>query len=150
MGTPLLTWPIGHGGWFFSEPAEYEAHAASFLAAGVPSGEQVWFVADDPRPSRWPHDLLHGGVLVLASLDDAYGPLRAGDLDKQRSVFANAVDEALANGYSGIRVVADNTRLISEDLNRWIEWESVVDRFIAENPVTGLCGIGSPSTRFTV
>jgi hypothetical protein len=135
-----LTWPTGHGSWFFSELAEYEASAATFLAEGVRRGERVMFVADDPGASRWPQRLVKDGVLVLGSLDDVYGPLLDGDLVAQRSVFAEAVEQALRDGFTGIRVVADNTRMVNEGLERWIEWESIAELFITANPVTGLCG----------
>ena len=135
-----FSWPTGHGSWFFSELAEYEASAATFLAEGVRRGERVMFVADEPGASRWPEHLVKDGVRVLGSLNDVYGPLRDGDPGAQRSVFAAAVDEALQEGFTGIRVVADNTQMVNENFERWMEWESIADAFIAANPVTGLCG----------
>lgn len=134
------TWPRGHGGWFFSEPAEYEANAASFLAEGVRQRERATFLADDPGVRRWPEQLVQDRVLVLGSIRDVYAPLLDGDLDAQRSMFARAVDEAQSEGFTGLRVAADNTSLVNENLGRWIEWESVAELFIAANPVTALCG----------
>jgi hypothetical protein len=48
---------------------------------------------------------------------------------------------ALATGYSGIRVAADNTSLVTDEdrLAAWIKWEVVADRFIADSQVTGMC-----------
>lgn len=134
------TWPRGHGGWFFSEPAEYEANAASFLAEGVRQRERAVFLADDPGLRRWPERLLRDRVLVLGSVRDVYAPLLDGDLDAQRSVLARAVDEAQCEGFTGIRIAADNTSLVNENIDRWIEWESVAELFIAANPVAALCG----------
>lgn len=49
--------------------------------------------------------------------------------------------DALEKGYSGIRVAADNTPLVTEPerLEAWIRWEIIADRFMSENRVTGLC-----------
>jgi MEDS: MEthanogen/methylotroph, DcmR Sensory domain len=60
---------------------------------------------------------------------------------RQRATFATALAEALADGYTGIRVAADNTSLVSDDarMAAWIRWEVVADRFMSENQVTGLC-----------
>jgi hypothetical protein len=59
----------------------------------------------------------------------------------QRETFAGALTEALGEGYTGIRVAADNTSLVDtpERLQAWLAWEDEADRFMAENPVTGLC-----------
>ena len=48
----------------------------------------------------------------------------------------------MADGYSGLRAVCDNTSLIGSDdaLEAWLWWETLADRFIAVNPMTALCG----------
>ena len=63
------------------------------------------------------------------------------DAPSQRATFAGALADALAAGYSGIRVAADNTPLVTDEarLAAWIRWEIVADRFMSENQVTGLC-----------
>ena len=135
-----LKWPTGHGGWFYSGLAAFEGGAAHFLAQGVWRRERVLYVAEDPGVRRWPRQLVDEGVLVLGAAEDLYAPLRAGELNAQRGVFENAVADALRDGFVGIRVAADNTRMVIDDLERWVEWESVAGAFIAANPVTGLCG----------
>ena len=59
----------------------------------------------------------------------------------QRATFAAALADARAEGFSGIRVAADNTPLVTDEvrLAAWIRWEIAADRFMSENPVTGLC-----------
>lgn len=136
---PHPTWPTGHVGWFYSEPAVFEGGATIFLAEGLQRNERIVFVADDPGVRRWPGALVEEGLLVLVGLDELYGPLRAGGLDAQRGVFERALADALRDGLGGIRFVADNTRMVLEDLPRWIEWERVADVFMAFQPMTGLC-----------
>ncbi len=77
----------------------------------------------------------------MASIAEVYGPGGFVDAPAQRATFAGALAEALAEGYSGIRVAADNTPLVAdpERLASWVQWEIVADRFMSDNPVTGLC-----------
>jgi hypothetical protein len=99
------------------------------------------FLADDPVVEQWPKDLVDRGELVIASIAETYGPEMLVAANSQRETFAAALAEALSEGYTGIRVAADNSSLIDapERLHAWLAWEEVADRFMAENPVTGLC-----------
>jgi len=56
--------------------------------------------------------------------------------------FEGVLGEALAHGYRGIRVVADNTPLVrgdDESFRRWLAWEQLTDRFQSKSMVTGVC-----------
>lgn len=99
------------------------------------------FVADDPGPGRWPKELLGTGTLQVFSTTEVYGEDLVVDASWQRAAFADALALALAEGYAGLRVAADNTSLVStpEGLEAWAEWEDAADRFMTDNPVTGLC-----------
>ena len=136
------TWPTGHFGWLFRGLSQFEGRAATFLAQGLERNEQLMFIADDPQPRHWPASLLDSGALQIASIADVYGSERIVDAKRQRSAFTTVLAEALSQGFSGIRVAADNTNLIAtpERLIAWSEWEAEGDRFMAENPVTGMCG----------
>ena len=130
----------GHIGAAFDTALQFEGAAKFFLGAGLAKGEQLMFVADDPDPSRWPPSLLESGALQIASTKEIYGSeVRP---DQQRATFAEAVAAALDQGYSGIRVAADNTSLVldHDQVAAWTAWEIVADDFMAEAPVTGLCG----------
>jgi MEDS: MEthanogen/methylotroph, DcmR Sensory domain len=137
----LRSWPSGHTGWVFSGVSTFQAGATTFLAQGAARGERQMFLADDPVVGQWPNDLVDRGELVIASVTDIYGPDRMVAATFQRETFATALAEALSEGYTGIRVAADNSSLIDtpERLQAWLAWEEVADRFMAENPVTGLC-----------
>ena len=99
------------------------------------------FLVDNPVVEQWPKHLVDCGELVVASITEIYGPDRMVEAASQRETFAGALAEALAEGYSGIRVAADNSSLVDtpERLQTWLAWEETADRFMAENPVTGLC-----------
>jgi MEDS: MEthanogen/methylotroph, DcmR Sensory domain len=99
------------------------------------------FLVDNPVVEQWPKELMDRGELVIASVTEIYGPERMVAATSQRETFAAALVEARSMGYRGIRVAADNSSLVDtpERLEAWLAWEEVADRFMAENPVTGLC-----------
>lgn len=135
--------PHDHIGWVFAGPDEFAALARPFLAEGRERGEKLMCVADDPHSAAM--TMLAGmagpGGLEMVSIADVYGASGLVDAASQRATFMAALAGARAQGYTGIRVAADNTSLVGDDtrLKAWIQWEIVADRFMAENPVTGLC-----------
>lgn len=133
--------PSGHSAWVFDSPGEFEAGATRFFASAPPD-ERLMFIADDPGLRRWPRSLIDSGRLRLASTSDVYGPDHVVDPAAQRATFAAVLDEAVADGYTSIRVAADNTSLLlsPEQFAAWSRWERVADAFMAEYPVTGMCG----------
>jgi hypothetical protein len=140
MGVALVSsWPTGHAGGIFSDPPELEALSTRFLAERARRDERVLFVAEAPTPRRWPEELVEQGVLVLGSVGEVYAPLRDGDVTSQRSVFAEALAGALRDGFQGLCVAADNTGMVIEGLDRWLEWEQVAAELMADSPVNGLC-----------
>lgn len=134
-------WPTGHFAWLFAGAAQFAGGATTFLAEGMARGERSMFVADDPRPDLWPRALLARGSLIVVSTSEVYG---AGGLDpkRQRETFASVLDDALRDGYSGIRVAGESSSLVRnrEQLAAWLAWEDLADDFMAEYPVTGMCG----------
>jgi hypothetical protein len=133
--------PSAHIGWLVAGRAEFEDAVARFFAEGVARGERQMLVVDDPVAAQWPKRLVERGVLVIASIGDTYGAARIVNAATQRQVFAACLARALAEGYTGIRVAGDNSSLVDtpERLHAWLRWEQVADRFMADNPVTGLC-----------
>ncbi len=135
--------PHDHMGWIFAGSRGFAPIAEPFLAEGAALGERLMYVAADPDPAAL--SALAGVVgphgLQVASIAEVYGASGVVDAPSQRATFAGALADALAEGYSGIRVAADNTPLVSDEarLAAWIRWEIVADRFMSENPVTGLC-----------
>ncbi len=132
--------PHDHIGWVFAGPAQFAKLARPFLAEGAALGEKLMYVAADPDPADVA-DLAAPGALVVASLAEVYGSSGIVDAPSQRATFTVALVQALAEGYTGIRVAADNTPLVRDEmrLSAWMQWEIVADRFMSENPVTGLC-----------
>jgi MEDS: MEthanogen/methylotroph, DcmR Sensory domain len=135
--------PHDHIGWVFAGPAEFAALARPFLTEGAERGELLMYVAEDPGSAALASLDGVAGLdgFQVASIAEVYGPSGIVDAVRQRATFSAALADALAQGYTGIRVAADNTSLVTDDerLKAWIGWEIAADRFIAENAVTGLC-----------
>jgi MEDS: MEthanogen/methylotroph, DcmR Sensory domain len=57
------------------------------------------------------------------------------DAAGQQATFAAAFASALAEGYRGIRVAADNTPMVTDGrrMEAWVRWEITADRFMSEN-----------------
>lgn len=139
--------PHDHLAWVFSGSAAFVRLAEPFLAEGVALGERLMYVAADPNPAPLAGLAEVAGPrgLQVASIAEVYGPSGVVDASSQRATFAQALADALAEGYTGIRVAADNTPLVTDEvrLAAWIRWEIVADRFMSDNNVTGLCAFDS-------
>lgn len=135
--------PHDHIGWVFSGSGQFASLATPFLTEGASRGELLMYVSDDPELGDLKRiaGSLAPGALQVTTVADVYGHDGIVDAEAQRAVFAGALETALADGYSGIRVAADNTPLVRDPrrLEAWIRWELVADRFMSENAVTGLC-----------
>lgn len=141
-----LVWmrPHDHIGWVFSGADEFAEVAGPFLKEGLELGERLMFVAANPAEEAYeqlassfaPNDL------QVASIAEVYGASGIVDAAGQQATFAAALRQAIADGYRGIRVAADNTSLVQTPrrLAAWMHWELVADRFMSDNNVTGLCG----------
>jgi hypothetical protein len=127
--------------WGFDNLAEFEAQTTRYLAGGIPRNERLMFVADDPKPGQWPATVVDSGQLVIASTTEVYGADRIVDPLAQRATFHRELVAAVTDGYTGIRVAADNSSLVAghDRIFAWMEWEAVGDEFMANHPVSGLC-----------
>jgi hypothetical protein len=134
-------WPTGHLSWFFDGISQFEAAITTFLAEGFALGERLTVVAEDPNEALWPPVLIERGDLILTDTSEVYGSERIVAAQAEEDRLATSLDEALYLGYTGLRRASDNTSLISgpQRWAAWTRWEAVVDRFIADNPVTEMC-----------
>jgi len=134
--------PHDHIGWVFTGPGGFAALATPFLAEGAVRGEKLVYVTEEPSPAAAGlAEVVGWDALEIVSIAEVYGASGIVDAASQRATFAQVLAEALAAGFTGIRVAADNTPLVADEarLKAWIEWEIVADRFMSEHPVTGLC-----------
>jgi hypothetical protein len=139
--------PHDHVAWYGDGSDDLYELAAAALAAGARRNEKLMFVSEAPDPERLSgvtalDQLLDSGQLELVATDDVYGDWGTFSAASQLATFEGVLAQALADGYTGIRVVADNTSFARGDdecFERWLSWEQVTDRFQAQSNVTGIC-----------
>jgi anti-anti-sigma factor len=138
-----------HACWGYASDAERGDLACAWLADGLRRGQRGLYVADAtastlvdelagiPDAAAW---ISSGGLVVLPSTD-AYDLRAPIDADAQLAMYAGAVDQAIADGYDGVRVAADITPLVADVRRRpaHLRWEQIADRYIAEHPLAPLC-----------
>lgn len=142
---PTVLGAHDHVAWCGDGPAAFERVAVAAFTAAVARGERLLFVAADPDPARlarlegW-RDLVDDGTLLPTPASEAYAA--SGDLAAQRAQFEGLLDQALADGYSGLCVAADNSTPAAApqaDFASWLAWEAVADRLQACRPINGIC-----------
>ena len=138
--------PHDHAVWFGDGPAELYAMASEALAEGVRRNEKLMFVASDPDASLLrgfgAARLIENGQLEVVDIAAVYRGGADFSASAQLATFRRVLDDALAAGYSGIRVVADNTSFAQgddESFAHWLAWEQLTDHFQADSMVTGIC-----------
>jgi hypothetical protein len=129
--------------WVFTGAREFAALAVPFLSEGAALGERLLYVAESPdRADMMPLAASSDAhALQIRSIAEVYGAGGIVDPMAQLATFAAELADAVAQGYTGLRIAGESTSLICDEerLKAWIRWEIIADRFIAENPVTGLC-----------
>jgi MEDS: MEthanogen/methylotroph, DcmR Sensory domain len=139
--------PHDHVVWYGEREDDLYALASAALAASARRNERLMLVASEPDPAQLVgiddlDALLDRGQLDLVDVESVYGSWDTFDAAKQLATFEGVLADALADGYTGIRVVADNTSLACGDdvgFRRWLQWEQVTDRFQSQSNVTGIC-----------
>lgn len=139
--------PHDHVVWYGDGADDLYALASVALAGGERLREKLLFVAEGPDPGRLREldgleRLLDSGQLEMLDVGSVYGTGLSFSHTRQLATFETVLANALIDGYTGIRVVADNTSLVRGDADgfqRWLCWEQLTDRFQARSNVTGIC-----------
>lgn len=86
-------------------------------------------------------DWIAAGEVTVRGLDEVYGDPWLGDPEASQAAFARALDQALAEGYQGLRGVAFLSDLLAEPQMRprVTRWEHWVGRWQSERPVATMC-----------
>lgn len=127
--------------WVHDDDAAFGAAVRAFLAGGLDRGERLLCVGeraisalDVPGSPLGDVDGLRaGGVLETMAVAEAYAVTGALDADRQRAFYEAATRRARADGYHGLRVVAEVTELAADPGNvaELVRWEHAADEFIA-------------------
>jgi hypothetical protein len=129
----------------YDDPAGFRTFARAFLQAGLANGEQVWYVAGvrTPVPDSWPADRpgRSGAVRVMA-VEDAYPAGHVVDPAAQVAAYTAATQDALAAGFTGLRVAADVTSLVGTVVQRqaFARYEFRINQYMLAAPMRAACG----------
>jgi anti-anti-sigma regulatory factor len=133
----------------YSDDAEFEGGVLDFLADGLELGQRLLYVGAGGvvklrrELAELPgvEDLLGDGTLRIMPLESIYEMGRPIDAMAQLTMYAAATETALSDGFTGLRVAADVTPLVT-DPALWPDhtrWETIADRYMAKNPMAALC-----------
>ncbi len=137
--------------WIYGEDdAAFHRAVRRFLAGGLERGERLVCVGERVIDSLYTDGdgfgdadaLIAGGALQTLTLTEAYDTARAMLFDDQRSLYDAATGAAIADGYAGLRVVADVSALAADPGSRatLLEWEHLADDVIARGAgFTAMC-----------
>jgi anti-anti-sigma factor len=142
----LLSEPAGvedadHVCWAYDDDAAFEAAAVRFLRAGLDRGDRLMWVGDGAaeRLSRAGgalsrvEDLTARGALELVPVSAGYPLGGVFSPDEQLAFYDGRTRRARAEGYTGLRVVAEVTALASDERHSagFLRWEHLADDFVA-------------------
>jgi hypothetical protein len=115
----------------YDSRAELESRARDFLAEGAEAGELTSFVAAG-APAM---------ALPWVTLGDTYADGAVIDPSAQVAAYAAATENALAAGWTGLRVVADATPLVvtPAQVDAFARYEYRIDRYMQGHPFAAMC-----------
>lgn len=138
-----------HVCWCFDTRAEFRARAAEFLADGLRAGQRVLYIAGgepgalaaELRQVRGWDDALTSGAAGVASVEGTYTARAVVDPAQQVVTYAQLTEQALAEGFRGLRLAADATSLVrtADQVEAFARYEHLVDSYMASAPLSALC-----------
>lgn len=145
METPQDIGPNGHACWGYDDlRGDFLDAAVPFLFEGIKLGQRLIFVGGPDAEAVVRHaeplcSLVAERSLQIAPFDVIYpGGRRMTNAD-QWSLYSGAADQALAAGFTGLRVLAEVTSLGAQGSAHHAAWESYADQRMAGRPLSALC-----------
>jgi len=141
--------------WVYDEDDEtFDRAVRRFLAGGLERRERGLVIGNRVIDSIGTQAdgfgdaaaLAADGALRTLTTAEAYEAAGSFVPGAQRTFYDDATREALADGYTGLRVVAEVSPLAEDSTSRasLVEWEHVADEFIAqESGFTAMCAYSS-------
>ncbi len=133
-----------HVCWPSDEQSEFLTAAVEFLTDGLDAGQRLIYV-NEGAPEQLRRDvadlgavgeLERTGALVVCPVEAFCDPA-AGVVPAQQLAFCDVqVAQALADGFTGVRIAAQVTRLAAQPLS-WpnhVRWEQLADSYMNTRP----------------
>jgi anti-anti-sigma regulatory factor len=152
LGSAAGSVPFGHLGWGYRDRAEFLRHAAAYIADGLRHNQRIAYVgeasgkalrAELTAMSRIDERLDWADVEITPATE--YYHFRPGDVIDAEPVVArcvSAAEQAIDDGYRGLRTVVDVTPMARtpEQRDALARLEYLVDQEMAARPYASLCG----------
>jgi anti-anti-sigma factor len=140
--------------WVHDDDEAFSSAVRDFLAGGLARGERLLCVGEGAVSALHGAEgalgdvdgLLADGVLETMTVAEAYAATGALSADSQRAFYGAATRRARADGYRGLRVVAEVTELAADpgNLAELVRWEHAADEFIASGSgMSAMCAYRS-------
>ncbi|TXL61394.1 MEDS domain-containing protein [Aeromicrobium terrae] len=137
----------GHACWGYNSlDGDFAAAAVPFLHEGLDLGQRLAFVGGpeaekavrELEPMR---SLVDDGTLQVMPFDAIYPGGRRMSNQDQWALYSGATDQAIADGFTGLRVLAEVTSLVgpAEAWLHHVAWEAYADRRMAGRQLAALC-----------
>jgi hypothetical protein len=134
----------------YDDAATFRDRAHEFLTDGSAAGARLEYLgrgsAEELRSSLRTLPgfgaLLDSGQLTVRALEDLYGDDEVVDPEVAVAAYAEATEDALAQGYTRLRVAADATALVRTPAQReaFGRYEHLIDRYMLDHPFDAMCG----------
>lgn len=141
--------PQDHLCWVHGDPSEYRSRVTDFFAEGLQQGLRVAYAGPGEVRGLRKHlgslgdldGLLARDAVRLISFEEIYGAGHPVDPAEVVTKYAAATEEALADGYRGLRVSADVTDMVRgpEQQDAFARCEFLVDRYASRHPFSAMC-----------
>jgi anti-anti-sigma factor len=147
-----------HVCWVYDADDDFDEVVRRFLAGGLERGERLLCVGDrviqglrgDSAELGDVDALIADGTLETLRLTDAYDADAGLVPEAQLAYYDAATRRALADGYRGLRVVAELSAIAADPVRRpeLVRWEHLADGYIASGSgFTAMCAYSSELTR---
>ncbi len=137
-----------HVCWDYSSDEDFFGPGLAWVSDGLDLGVKVMYVAD--KSEHWMMDDLRAlggkalrardrGALEIRPLADIVS--HGDDPDTHLATYDELTRRASADGYTGLRVLAEVTPLVRDPSNHGphTRWERLLDRYIVDHPLAALC-----------
>src|SRR3954465_9488769 len=139
-----------HACWAFDDRDQFRWAGLAYLEDGRRLGQRLLYVGDrDAEGLRGDlaelsdrDALIEAGWLTVVPLDEVHEVGAPADTAERLRAYDVLVDDALADGYRGLRVMAEVTRLLADAVGAaaHARWEAVADSYMEDRPLSALCG----------
>jgi anti-anti-sigma regulatory factor len=120
----------------YDEPAAFLGAARAFLTEGLRAGQRLVFVGSPDT-----HASLGVDGVTHSPTSDVYAEGVVVEPQAQVKAYRALAAAALADGFTGFRVVAQATPLVrtAAQLEAFLRYEHLIDRYMSTHPMAAMC-----------